>query len=45
LPSAALGDALRAALLDGAVDGTAFLVLVAWALVGSALAARFFKWE
>jgi ABC-2 type transport system permease protein len=45
LPSAALGDSMRAALLDGSVDGTAFLVLLGWAVVGSALAARFFKWE
>ena len=45
LPSAALGDALRAALIDGSVDGTAFLVLLGWAAVGSALAARFFRWE
>ena len=45
LPSAALGDALRAALLRGEVDGTAFLVLGAWAVLGTALAARYFKWE
>jgi ABC-2 type transport system permease protein len=45
LPSAALGDVLRAALLDGAVDGSAFVVLLAWAAAGSLLAARFFRWE
>ena len=36
---------MRAALLDGAVDGRASLVLLGWAVVGTALAARIFKWE
>ena len=45
LPSGALGDAMRAALVDGAVDGVALLVLVGWALVGTALTGRTFSWE
>lgn len=45
LPSGALGDAMRSAFLDGRADGTAFLVLVGWAVVGAALAGRYFKWE
>jgi len=45
LPSAALGDVLRAALLDGTAAGRPLLVLVAWAVAGAALAARYFRWE
>ncbi len=45
LPSAALGEAMRAALVDATVDGRALLVLVAWAAVGTVLTARTFKWE
>ena len=45
LPSAALGDVLRAALIDGSADAAGLLVLLAWAVAGSALAARFFTWE
>ena len=45
LPSGALGDAMRAALLDGTVDGVGLLVLAAWAVVGTALTARTFQWE
>jgi ABC-2 type transport system permease protein len=45
LPSAALGDAFRAALADGRADLGALLVLSLWAAAGSALAARFFRWE
>lgn len=49
LPSAALGDALRA-LLDPASAGSglpavAMLILLAWAVAGTALAARTFRWE
>ena len=45
LPSAALGDAMRAALIDASVDGRAVVVLVAWAVVGTLLTARTFSWE
>ncbi len=45
LPSGALGDALRAGFLHGRVDGPALLVLLIWSIAGSALAARFFRWE
>ena len=45
LPSGALGDAMRAALLDGSVAGSSLLCLVGWALVGGCLTARTFSWE
>jgi ABC-2 type transport system permease protein len=45
LPSAALGDAMRAAFLDAQVDGRALGVLAAWAAIGTLLTARTFKWE
>ena len=45
LPSGALGDALRAALLDGSFDWTGIAVLVLWAGLGAVLTARTFKWE
>ncbi|HET9499708.1 MAG TPA: ABC transporter permease [Marmoricola sp.] len=45
LPSGALGEALRAALIDGRTDWLALLVLAAWAALGSALTARTFTWE
>lgn len=45
LPSGALGSGMREALLHGAVDGTALLVLAAWAVVGTTLTARTFTWE
>ncbi|MGD9958744.1 ABC transporter permease [Nocardioides sp.] len=45
LPSGALGDATRAAFLTGQVDMRALLVLLVWAMVGAALATRFFRWE
>ena len=44
LPSAALGDSLRAALVDGRAAPGAWLVLVAWALGATLLARRFFRW-
>lgn len=44
LPSAALGDATRAALAPS-VDVGALAVLLVWAGLGSALCARFFRWE
>jgi ABC-2 type transport system permease protein len=45
LPSGALGDALRAALLDGSFDWTGIAVLVLWAGLGAVLTARTFRWE
>ncbi len=45
LPSGALGEAMRAALIDGALDGRAMIVLVAWTAVGTALTATTFSWE
>lgn len=45
LPSAALGDALRDAFLEGRLNGLALVVLLGWAAAGAALASRFFKWE
>lgn len=45
LPSGALGEAMRAALIDGALDAVGLAVLAAWALVGTALTARTFRWE
>ena len=45
LPSSALGEAVRTAMLDAQVDGRALLVLLGWALLGSTLTARTFKWE
>jgi len=45
LPSGALGEAMRAGLSSGAVDGTALLVLAGWAVVGTVLTARTFSWE
>jgi ABC-2 type transport system permease protein len=45
LPSAALGDAVRAALVHGAASPAAWAVLVAWAVVATALAGRLFRWS
>lgn len=45
LPSAALGEAMRAALVDATIDGRSLLVLAAWAVVGTLLTARTFRWE
>lgn len=45
LPSGALGDALRAALIDGLVDWTGLAVLLAWAALGTLLTTRTFTWE
>jgi ABC-2 type transport system permease protein len=45
LPSAALGDVMRSAFLDGAMDGRGFVVLLVWTAAGAATAARFFRWE
>jgi ABC-2 type transport system permease protein len=45
LPSAALGDAMRAAFVDARLDLTALLVLLVWGAVGTLLTARTFTWE
>ena len=45
LPSAALGDSLRAALAgNGALPG-AWLVMTVWAVAATVLARRFFRWS
>ena len=45
LPSGALGDAMRDALIEGTTAWSALLVLLAWAVLGTVLTARTFKWE
>jgi ABC-2 type transport system permease protein len=45
LPSGALGDAMRAAFLDGRVSWAALGCLLAWAVLGGYLTSRTFKWE
>lgn len=45
LPSGALGDALRSALRDGAVDAGAFAVLAGWAVLAAVAAVRWFRWD
>ncbi|QSR31467.1 ABC transporter [Nocardioides sp. S5] len=45
LPSGALGEAMRTALVDAGVDGRSLLVLAAWAALGTLLTARTFRWE
>ena len=45
LPSGALGEAVRDALLDGVVAWRELAVLLGWAAVGSVLASRTFSWE
>ena len=45
LPSAALGDAVRTALIHAAVGWTDLAVLVVWAALGAVLTARTFRWE
>ncbi|UZN05005.1 ABC transporter permease [Cellulomonas sp. S1-8] len=45
LPSGALGDVMRAALLDGTLPLLPVLVLVGWTLGLGALAARLFRWH
>lgn len=45
LPSGALGDSLRAALVSGQVRLGDWLVLVVWASVATVAARRFFRWS
>ncbi len=45
LPSGALGEAMRGALLGGGVPIGAVLVLLAWTALFSGAAARFFRWQ
>jgi ABC-2 type transport system permease protein len=45
LPAAALAAALHGALDGGTVAGWSWLVLAVWAVLGPALAARWFRWE
>lgn len=45
LPSAALGDSMRAGLIHGSLDVTAFVILSLWAVVAAGIASRSFKWE
>src|SRR3954449_10427487 len=45
LPSGALGDAARSALIDGAIAWTDLAVLLAWAALGTFLTSRTFTWE
>ena len=45
LPSGALGDAMRTALIDGQTSWINLLVLLGWAVVGTVLTARTFTWE
>ncbi|WP_238694485.1 ABC transporter permease [Nocardioides daphniae] len=45
LPSGALGESFRSALLHGHTDWTALGVLAVWAVVASVLTARTFRWE
>jgi ABC-2 type transport system permease protein len=45
LPSGALGDAARTALIDGAIAWTDLAVLLVWAALGTFLTSRTFTWE
>jgi ABC-2 type transport system permease protein len=45
LPSGALGDAMRDALIDGVTAWRDLLVLLGWAVLGTVLTARTFSWE
>lgn len=45
LPSGALGESMRAALIDGVTDWPAIAVLSGWGGVGTWLTARTFRWE
>jgi len=45
LPSGALGEAMRDAFLDGSFPTLHLLVLLGWAVAGTLLTVRTFKWE
>ena len=45
LPSGALGNGLRAALMDGTVPVVPLLVLAVWTAAGTVLTSRTFTWE
>lgn len=45
LPSGALGNALRDALIAGSFNGPAALVLLLWTILSGAAAIRWFKWN
>lgn len=45
LPSSALADVLRGTLTGATLNGGAWVVLAAWALVTPATAAKFFRWQ
>ncbi len=45
LPSGALGDAMRAAVLTGGLDVTALAVMAVWTLVGIVTGVRFFSFD
>jgi ABC-2 type transport system permease protein len=45
LPTGALGEALREALVDGAFPGVHLAVLAAWVVVLGAAVRRWFRWS
>lgn len=45
LPSSSLADGLRTALVDGRLNLPALLVVLAWAILSTALAARLFRFD
>lgn len=45
LPSAALGNGLRTALIEGSFDGGAFVILCIWGILLSLGTIRWFKWR
>jgi ABC-2 type transport system permease protein len=45
LPSAGLADGLRSAVVDGHLNLPALLVVLAWGVVSTALAARLFRFD
>ncbi|EMQ97084.1 ABC transporter permease [Paeniglutamicibacter gangotriensis] len=45
LPSAALGDSLRSALISGSTSVSGILILLAWTIIAGFAATRWFKWN